>query len=196
MPTITALTEFHQPLLIAQKTGHRLMLVVAMEETSGLTIAQQVTRCASACLWVDVLKNPATNLVYDHHYISTSQTKQYLGTSNQYVIYNAHKGFNASALCALSGTVLGGGVLLLLVPALAQWHSHFDSQLQAYGQLESNAHSYFLKWWQQQWQHSAVYVIQDTVDDHKQDDHHNHQMLKRLLCCSLHKIKKPLSIAW
>lgn len=164
MPTITALTQFYQPLLIAQKTGHRLMLVIAMEEKSGLRIAQELTCSASACLWVDAL-TPNTTKALDHLHISASQTKQHLGTSSQYVIYNAHKGFNASALCALSGTVVGGGALVLLVPALAQWHNNFDSQLQAYGQLESSAHSYFIHWWQHQWRHLAVYVLQHNHND-------------------------------
>ena len=176
MPTITALSEFHQPLLIAQKTGHRLMLVVAMEEASGLSIAKQITRFASACLWVDVL-NTTTVPVPEHHYISTNQTKQHLGTSNQYVIYNAHKGFNASALCALSGTVVGGGALILLVPAIAQWHHLFDSQLQAYGHLKSGAHSYFIKWWQQHWEHCAVHVLEGSAYNHKRDDHNIWQQL-------------------
>ena len=159
MRSITQLADFREPLTVAQGAGHRLMLVLAMAEERGVKQAQQLTQTGSSCLWVDVPDKDHTQVI-EHHYISATQTNQYLGTSNQYVVYNAHRGFNASALCALSGTIVGGGVLVLLTPPTSHWHSNFDSQLQAYGQLALSAHSYFIQWWQQQWQHHrAVYVL-------------------------------------
>ena len=165
MRSITQLADFREPLTLAQDAGHRLMLVLAMAEEHGVKQAQQLTQLDSSCLWVD-LPNKDQTQAAEHHYINSTQTNQYLGTSNLYVVYNAHRGFNASALCALSGTIAGGGVLVLLTPPTSHWHNNFDSQLRAYGQLAPSAHSYFIQWWQQQWQHHhAVFVLHD--DEHQ-----------------------------
>ena len=167
MRSITQLADFRKPLSLSQQAGHRLMLVVAMVENHGLAQAKQLPEVDELCLWVDVPEKRQSQ-ASGHQYISANQANQYLGTSNQYVIYNAHRGFNASALCALSGTIKGTGVLILLTPPTSQWQSHFDSQLKAYGQLERHAHSYFIQWWQQQWQHhSAVYVLHEEVNQVK-----------------------------
>jgi tRNA(Met) cytidine acetyltransferase len=166
--SITELADFREPLLMAQNTGHRLMLVLAMAEERGITQAQQLTHLGSSGLWVDVQEIDPAELI-DHQHITAAQASQYLGTSNQYVIYNAYRGFNASAFCALSGTIMAGGVLILLTPPTSQWHKNFDSQLQAYGQSARDAHSYFIQWWQQQWQHHrAVFVLHDTWCENQQ----------------------------
>ena len=165
MRSITQLAEFRGPLLAARNAGHRLMLVVAMEEEQGLMQARQLSQLDAPCLWIDLLKHQHTELS-QHLYINATQANQHLGTSNHYVMYNAHRGFNPSALCAVSGTVRAGGVLILLIPSNPQWHSHFDAQLKAYGQSAGEAHSYFIQWWQQQWQHHcAVFVLQDRPHD-------------------------------
>jgi len=157
--SITQLANFRGPLLIARQAGHRLMLVIAMTEEQGIMQAQQLTCLSSSCLWVDILKNDQPQPT-EQQYISAAQANQYLGTSKQYVVYNAHKGLNANALCGLSGTIMAGGVLILLTPPTAQWHNNFDTQLQDYGQSAATAHSHFIQWWQQQWQqHQAVYVL-------------------------------------
>ncbi len=163
---IPLLADFREPLLMARLNGHRLMLVVAMSQEQGIAQAQELTRASSSCLWIDVIKNDQI-LYTNHQYISSDQANQFLGTCNQYVVYNAHSGFNANAFCGFSGTVSAGGVLVLLTPDTHQWHSNFDTQLKNYGQLASNAHSYFIQWWQLQWQsHDAVYVLQSQVYGH------------------------------
>ena len=161
MPSISQLTEFREPLVIARNTGHRLMLVLAMEEERGLIQAQHLSQLGGSCLWVDVLKDDHSHSK-QQRYITSTQAKQYLGTSNQHVVYNAHRAFNASALCAVSGTIRGGGVLILLTPPSAQWHKNYDLQLESYGHSINTAHSHFIQWWQKQWQHhSAVFVLQE-----------------------------------
>jgi tRNA(Met) cytidine acetyltransferase len=165
--SITQLTDFREPLLIARQAGHRLMLVIAMTEELGITQAQQLTYLSSSCLWVDILKKDQPQPT-EQPYISAAQANQYLGTSKQYVVYNAHSGFNASSLCGLSGTITAGGVLILLAPPTAQWHNNFDAQLHDYGQSATTAHSHFIQWWQQQWQqHQAVYVLHNEHLQHE-----------------------------
>ncbi|MET0001946.1 MAG: tRNA(Met) cytidine acetyltransferase TmcA domain-containing protein, partial [Candidatus Thiodiazotropha lotti] len=49
------------------------------------------------------------------------QTLQHLGRESGLLIYNAFSGFDPDAFGAVSGTLAGGGLLLLLTPALDQW---------------------------------------------------------------------------
>ena len=60
--------------------------------------------------------------------IDNSQCTHVLGSELAMVVYDAHSGFDADALGAVSGLVRGGGLLLLLTPSLAQWPSLPDSE--------------------------------------------------------------------
>ncbi|MEJ2591741.1 MAG: GNAT family N-acetyltransferase, partial [Candidatus Thiodiazotropha sp.] len=57
--------------------------------------------------------------------LSNPQALQRLGGELDLLIYDAHAGFDADAFGALSGTLRGGGLLLLLTPPLDAW-SRFD----------------------------------------------------------------------
>lgn len=162
MHSIAHINDFRGPILAAQKAGHRLMLVLAMPQEEGLGLARRVINCTSTGLWVDVPEGSHSHTPRQRH-ITSTQANQYLGTGNDWVVFSAHNGFNANAFCGLSGTVAGGGVMLLLTPPMSQWHTNFDQQLRAYGQLAPQAHSSFVYWWHQQWpQHRAIYLLQET----------------------------------
>ncbi|MES9968839.1 MAG: GNAT family N-acetyltransferase [Candidatus Thiodiazotropha sp.] len=60
--------------------------------------------------------------------LTNQQALSKLGQECGLLIYNAHSGFDPDAFGALSGTLRGGGLLLLLTPPLAQWHTHADPQ--------------------------------------------------------------------
>ena len=49
-----------------------------------------------------------------------------LGQDNRVVVFDAYSGFHPDAFGAVSGTVCGGGVLILLAPPLAQWPAFAD----------------------------------------------------------------------
>ncbi|MGD9169002.1 MAG: GNAT family N-acetyltransferase [Candidatus Thiodiazotropha sp.] len=51
-----------------------------------------------------------------------------LGRECDLLVYNAHSGFDPDAFGALSGTLRGGGLLLLLTPPLSKWHTHTDPE--------------------------------------------------------------------
>jgi tRNA(Met) cytidine acetyltransferase len=57
--------------------------------------------------------------------LQNSQALQRLGGELDLLIYDAHSGFDPDAFGALSGTLRGGGLLLLLTPPLHAW-SRFD----------------------------------------------------------------------
>nr|WP_320410387.1 GNAT family N-acetyltransferase [Candidatus Thiodiazotropha endoloripes] len=56
------------------------------------------------------------------------QTLQHLGRESGLLIYNAFSGFDPDAFGAVSGTLAGGGLLLLLTPALDQWTEQSDPE--------------------------------------------------------------------
>ena len=72
MPFISQLNEFREPLVIARNTGHRLMLVLAMEEERGLIQAQHLSQLGGSCLWVDVLKDDHSHPKQQRHITSIS----------------------------------------------------------------------------------------------------------------------------
>lgn len=73
-------------------------------------------------LWVSTLAPVGVRQIDNIH------CTQLLGSELAMVVYDAHTGFDADALGAISGLVRGGGLLLLLTPALAQWPSVADPE--------------------------------------------------------------------
>jgi tRNA(Met) cytidine acetyltransferase len=62
--------------------------------------------------------------------LSNDQALTRLGQEYGLLVYNAHSGFHPDAFGALSGTLRGGGLLLLLTPPLSQWHTCSDAEAQ------------------------------------------------------------------
>jgi tRNA(Met) cytidine acetyltransferase len=60
--------------------------------------------------------------------LSNDQALTQLGRECDLLVYNAHSGFHPDAFGALSGTLRGGGLLLLLTPPLAKWHIYIDPE--------------------------------------------------------------------
>lgn len=73
-------------------------------------------------LWVSTLAPVGVRQIDNIH------CTQLLGSELAMVVYDAHSGFDADALGAVSGLVRGGGLLLLLTPPLAQWPSVADPE--------------------------------------------------------------------
>ena len=137
------------------------MLVIEADERLGQGLAKKLLETASSSLFVGV-QGELSNLPAQHKCIKASQANHFLGTSHQAIVYSTHDSFNANALCALCGTIEGGGVLILLTPKLDRWTHNLDEQMRSYGHDQDTCESNFIGWWQQQWQHDAVYVLQDT----------------------------------
>lgn len=57
-----------------------------------------------------------------------SGAKSLLGSERDLLIFDAHAGFDPDAFGALSGTLRGGGLLLLLAPGLEDWPDYPDIQ--------------------------------------------------------------------
>jgi len=105
----------------AKQANVRYLIAVEGDLSWGKEVVQTFSSHYSAPLWAgDFAPEPIPS-------VSLKKAKKLLGQECDCLIYNAHQAFDAQALGALSGTVIGGGVLLMLVPP--QWFSHTDTQL-------------------------------------------------------------------
>ncbi len=77
--------------------------------------------------------------------IENSHCTQLLGSELEMVVYDAHAGFDADALGAVSGMVRGGGLLLLLTPPLAQWPAMPDPEAHRFMAGAEQCESRFIK---------------------------------------------------
>lgn len=81
--------------------------------------------------------------------VLTQHFRQHLGREYQALVYNGFDGMRASALAALSGTVVQSGLMIILTPALADWPTYQDPQKPqriSYGFLEQARTSHFTRW--------------------------------------------------
>jgi len=59
--------------------------------------------------------------------VAVKQAQSWLGREKQVVIFDANSFFNADAFAAISGIVMGGGVFILLMPAVERWDNVYLS---------------------------------------------------------------------
>lgn len=104
----------------AKQANIRYLIVVEGDEQWGREIASIFIDSYCHPLWAG---ESAPEHVYS---VSLKKAKQFLGQECGCLIYNAHHAFDAEALGALSGTVTGGGVLLMLVPPY--WFQQTEAQ--------------------------------------------------------------------
>lgn len=70
--------------------------------------------------WVSTVDQPGAELVL------AKQAKVLLGQERDAIVFDAHAGFDADAFGAVSGTIVGGGLLVLLCPLLDEWPQFAD----------------------------------------------------------------------
>lgn len=74
----------------------------------------------AAVTWVSTMDRPGSEV------LPAKQAKGLLGQERDAIVFDAHAGFDADAFGAVSGTICGGGVLLLLCLPLDAWPSFAD----------------------------------------------------------------------
>jgi tRNA(Met) cytidine acetyltransferase len=60
--------------------------------------------------------------------VAPSKVSRLLGQELQVLVIDAYDGFDPDAVGAAVGALVGGGLLLLLTPPLAQWRDYPDPQ--------------------------------------------------------------------
>ncbi|KLV09641.1 hypothetical protein ABT56_00760 [Photobacterium aquae] len=98
--------------LIARAARHHIRLLVVAEGSSewGSLVASQFSQYYSRVLVCGepVLESATT--------VPFRQARSHLGQECDCLVYNGYCGFEAEALGALSGTIVGGGAMVLLLP--------------------------------------------------------------------------------
>jgi tRNA(Met) cytidine acetyltransferase len=108
----------------AHRHRHRRLLLLCGEATSCRRQAShllEVLGC-KASLWVGTQPPKGINARLNN------QALEHLGEELDLLIYDSFSGFNADAFGALSGTLRGGGLLLLLTPRLSEWPDYPDPE--------------------------------------------------------------------
>jgi len=106
----------------AQAAGHRRMVVVSgAPDACRVRAAEAVSSLPPAAVaWFGSVP-PA-----DVAAVAPERAAALLGREFDAVVFDLHGGFDADAFGALSGTIRGGGLLLLLTPPLAVWAAEPD----------------------------------------------------------------------
>ena len=55
-----------------------------------------------------------------------------LGSESSHIIFDSYAGFNANTISAISGTLMGGGVFVLITPPLQEWPAFADADYQRF----------------------------------------------------------------
>ncbi|MET0065652.1 MAG: GNAT family N-acetyltransferase [Candidatus Thiodiazotropha sp.] len=110
----------------ARQAGHRHLICLAGAEAWCIDRAEHLVQTLKepASLWIGRKGDLACAA------LDNSRALTRLGSESALLVYNSYSGFDPDALGALSGTLRGGGLLLLLTPPLADWPEYPDPQLQ------------------------------------------------------------------
>lgn len=115
--------------LEAQQHNHRQLLVVSGERNWTLAKARKIQEWvvdeSDRSLWV------SRQALDRSQQIGSRDLYRYLGQEMDLLIYDAWEGFNPNAFGQISGTLCGGGLLVLLCPPLDEWASYDDPEHRA-----------------------------------------------------------------
>ena len=138
---IDAVTELSRSLRrAAEATQQRRCLLLSGRMEWCLDVAKHIQSefNPDESLWVS--RHPPTYIqAFDNKTVFKS-----LGAEADLVVYDAHSGFDADAFGAISGTIRGRGLLLLLTPPLTEWSQRYDPEAERFFQQQSN-HSRFIE---------------------------------------------------
>ncbi|MGF1790513.1 GNAT family N-acetyltransferase [Photobacterium profundum] len=110
--TMTDLLPFSSQLIAQAKNANcRHLVVLAGDLAWGTESANSFTSGYPSYFWA------GENAPENADSLSIKKAKKLLGQETDCLVFNAHNGFDADAFGAISGTVIGGGLLLLLVPS-------------------------------------------------------------------------------
>jgi tRNA(Met) cytidine acetyltransferase len=118
------LKAVHDLIEAARRQNQRRALVLAGPRDWCLDIAQQVVTCTglSSVHWYSDSAPPSA---------ASSQgaaALRLLGTELDALVFDAWSGFDPDAFGALTGSIKGGGLLLLLTPEFSRWPDYPDPQ--------------------------------------------------------------------
>jgi tRNA(Met) cytidine acetyltransferase len=103
---------------------HRGLIVLSGARSWATEFAQNflLRSPATVCLWL-------TDQICEYDQVNqyhTRDTAQYLGVECQILVFDGYAGFSPNTFCAAVDTVIGGGIVFLIVPDLAVWSDTAD----------------------------------------------------------------------
>lgn len=116
-------------------SGERRLFILAGEQNWAMQQALSLTEPGT--LWLgehpdcSTSQHTATPL-FTPIFTPINKFKTVLGQEYQAVVFNAFSGLHPDALGAVVGTLMAGGVLILLCPPLADWPNYPDPDLMRY----------------------------------------------------------------
>ena len=132
-PALGQWLEATLPVIRARR--HRSVLVLAGPADWGRAIANEVAAYREdAGLWVGDA-DPAPGM----YQCSGAQARQWLGRNLSLIVWDSHSGTHPAGLGAVSGALVGGGLLVWLVPPLVDWSEGPDPD---YDRLRHHAPPY------------------------------------------------------
>lgn len=108
----------------AAGAGHRGLLVLSGDRQWGYAAARAVREALGRerALWLGVPSAEKPDA------LPAARATQYLGRELDLLVFDAHAGLDPNAFAAISGTLTGGGLLVLVVPELAAWPARPDPE--------------------------------------------------------------------
>lgn len=109
---------------LAQQRRHRYLLHISGEQQWSIRQANQALQLLNEkrCLWIG--DQPPNQIAHS----TNPQALSHLGCEYGLLIYNAFSGFDPDAFGAVSGTLGGGGLLILLTPPSDEWAEYPDPE--------------------------------------------------------------------
>lgn len=139
--------------------GHRALLVLegAADQChqAAVGLLGQSSRQEGSILWVG--RPPAVSLPHGVAVLDNASLRRRLGTEIRVLLVDAFSGFDPEAFCIGAGMVVGGGLVVLMVPPLSDWPAWPDpdlARLLPEGYLPPSQ-SLFLAWMQRCLMHAS-----------------------------------------
>lgn len=149
----------------AEQYRQRRLLVLSGDREWGVQRAQSFINSSdnhSQSLWV------SNQVVEGQKALSDKECLSLLGTESSYIVFDSYAGFNANTISAISGTLMGGGVFILITPPLQEWSAFADAdflRFLSYPRQVGDQLSYFLQRVSQKlFSSSETLVIQQGCD--------------------------------
>lgn len=135
---------------------HRQLVIISGPENWAEKLSQEIITIAeipeNKLLWIGDRLDSSLN-------VDCLTYRQHLGTEYDALVYNVYTGLSASALIAFSGTIMAGGVMILICPDFTRWPDYPDplaSKRSSYGCNQNAEQSYFTR--------RLISLIQNDLD--------------------------------
>ena len=121
---MTAEPQFNALLKAARSNNHRHLVVLAGDQNWCLQRLQPLLTGIDrdSALWL------GAGAPEDIQAVPAGKANQWLGQERNWLVFNGWSGFDVDAFGAISGTLCGGGVMFLLMPATDNWARFADPE--------------------------------------------------------------------